>query len=65
MSGIWTVNGDRWTFAGAGSGDGMAFRQRCLLTYGSGSTSVTAKCDTSTDGKSWMPTWDFKGTKAK
>lgn len=36
---------------------------RCTLVFGTGNTTLTVKCEGSTDGKSWAPTFEGKATK--
>jgi hypothetical protein len=43
---------------------GTPGRERCTLNFTS-ATAITIKCEISTDGKTWMPTFDGKATKTK
>lgn len=47
------------------TGDGKSFQQRCTEQLGTGSMSTTVKCETSSDGKSWSPSFDGKWTKSR
>jgi hypothetical protein len=35
----------------------------CTLDFGAGNTTLIVKCEGSTDGKSWAPTFEGKATK--
>src|SRR5262249_4389817 len=61
-SGTMSVTGNTWSFTGSGvSFDGKPGYGRCTDVL-SGST-FTAKCDASTDGKTWAPSFEGKWTK--
>jgi uncharacterized protein DUF1579 len=64
-SGTMTVSGDTWTASGTGSMGGKTIHDRCNLTFGGGASTLTVKCEMSTDGKSWSPGFEGKATKAK
>ena len=64
-SGTMTVKGSTWTTSGTGNMGGTTFHDRCTLAFGAGSTTLTIKCEMSSDGKSWAPSFEGKATKAK
>src|SRR5262245_24034845 len=50
-SGTMKVAGDTWTANGTASMGGNTIHDRCSLTFGSGGTTLTVKCEMSADGK--------------
>ena len=64
-SGTMTVKGSTWTASGTSTIGTMVMRDRCTLDFGAGSTTIAIKCETSSDGKSWAPTFEGKATKTK
>ena len=64
-SGTLTVAGDTWNATGNASMGGMAIRERCALTFGAGNTTLTVKCEASTDGTKWGPTIEGVAKKVK
>jgi hypothetical protein len=64
-SGTLTVKGNTWTSTGTATMGTAVIHDRCTLDFGAGATTLTVKCDMSTDGKSWTPTFEGKATKTK
>lgn len=64
-SGTMTVSGETWTATGTGNMGGTTFHDRCTLAFGAGSSTLTIKCEMSSDGKTWAPSFEGKATKAK
>jgi hypothetical protein len=64
-TGTATVNGNTWTFNETFVAAGKPMQERCTLTFAADNASFTVKCDGSTDGKSWMPLFEGKVTKAR
>ena len=69
-SGTMTVKGNTWTTTGtmtmaAGTMTMAAttVRDRCWLEFGAGGSTLTMKCEISTDGKTWTPTFDGRAKK--
>ena len=63
-SGTMTVKGNTWTTTGTMTTTAATtMRDRCSLEFGAGGSTLTIKCDISTDGKTWTPT--FEGTAKK
>ena len=64
-SGTITNSGNTWMISSDGhTPDGKPFQERCTLTIVP-NASYTVKCETSTDGKNWLPSWEEKATKLK
>jgi hypothetical protein len=63
-SGTMTVKGNTWTFSGTASMGGATMSDRCTLEFGAGGSTLTIKCETSTDGKAWAPSFEGKATKS-
>ena len=64
-SGTLTVKGNTWTSTGTATMGTTVMHDRCTLDFGAGATTLTIKCDMSTDGKTWAPTFEGKATKTK
>jgi hypothetical protein len=64
-SGTITVNGNTWTTAGTMTMGATTTRDRCTLEFGAGGSTLAIKCETSTDGKTWSPTFEGMATKSK
>ena len=65
-SGTITVTGNTWNATGTASMGGVSMRERCALTFGAGNTTLTIKCEASTDGGAkWGPTIEGVATKSK
>jgi hypothetical protein len=64
-SGTLTVKGNTWTSTGTATMGTAVIHDRCTMDFGAGATTLTVKCDMSTDGKSWTPTFEGKATKTK
>jgi hypothetical protein len=45
--------------------DATTMRDRCTLEFGAGGSTLTIKCEVSTDGKTWTPTFEGRATKTK
>ena len=64
-SGTATNNGNTWMWSNNGRApDGKAFQERCTITVVP-TSSYTLKCETSADGKTWLPSFEGKATKSK
>jgi len=55
---VWNVNG-RTNLSG------KSIQERCTLTLVNGGTSLHIKCDSATEGTTWMPSFEGKATKSK
>ena len=64
-SGTMTVKGDTWLATGTSTMGDMTMRDRCTLEFGAGGSTLAIKCEMSTDGKTWAPTFEGKATKTK
>ena len=64
-SGTLTVKGNTWTSTGTATMGTAVIHDRCTMDFGAGATTLTVKCDMSTHGKSWTPTFEGKATKTK
>jgi hypothetical protein len=64
-SGTLTVKGNTWTATGTSTIGSTTMRDRCTLEFGAGGSTLAIKCETSTDGKAWVPTFEGKATKSK
>jgi len=65
MFGTGTNNGNTWMWSDNGhTAEGKPFQERCTITLVP-NTSYTVKCDTSADGKTWLPAFEAKATKSK
>ena len=62
-SGTMTVKGNTWTTAGTATMGTTTMRDRCTLEFNAGGSTLTVKCEVSTDGKAWTPTFEGKATK--
>ncbi len=62
-SGTMTVKGNTWTATGTSTIGTATMRDRCTLEFGAGGSTLTVKCETSADGKTWNPTVEGKATK--
>ena len=62
-SGTMTVNGNTWTTTGTMTTGATTMRDRCSMEFGAGGSTLTMKCEITTDGKTWSPT--FEGTAKK
>ena len=66
MSGTWTNNGSTWMLLSSGrTADAKTFQERCTLAFAANGASWTIKCDTSTDGRNWSPSYEAKATKSR
>ena len=57
-SGTMTVKGNTWTTTGTMTIGATTIRDRCSLEFGAGGSTLTIKCEISTDGKTWTPAFD-------
>lgn len=64
-SGTMTVTGNTWTATGTSTMGTMVMHDRCTLDFDAGATTIAIRCEMSTDGKSWTPTFEGKVTKTK
>lgn len=64
-AGTMTVNGNTWTATGTSTMGTATMRDRCVLEFGVGASTLTIKCEMSPDGTTWTPTFEGKATKAK
>jgi hypothetical protein len=63
-SGTMTLSGNTWNVAGSMNLGGKSMQERCTLTHADGGTSLHIKCDSSTDGTAWTPSFEGKATKS-
>jgi hypothetical protein len=64
-SGTMTVKGNTWTTTGTSTIGATTMRDRCTLDFGAGGSTLAIKCEVSTDGKAWTPTFEGRATKTK
>lgn len=64
-SGAVTVNGSTWTFLTSGVAGGKATQDRCAVTFAPGNNAIVVTCETSTDGKTWTPSFEGHWTKSR
>lgn len=64
-SGTIVVSGNTWTFSSAGVSGGKPMHSRCPVTFAAGNMSFSVKCEASTDGKNWTPSFEGKWTKSR
>ncbi len=64
-SGTLTVKGSTWTSTGTATIGTTTMRDRCTLEFGAGGSTLMIKCEMSTDGKAWTPTFEGRATKTK
>ena len=64
-SGTMTVKGNTWTATGTSTIGAATMRDRCTLAFGAGGSTMMIKCEVSTDGTNWTPTFEGKSTKTK
>jgi hypothetical protein len=64
-SGTMSVKGNTWTTSGTATMGSTTMPDRCTLEFGAGESTLSIKCETSTDGKTWTPTFEGKATKTK
>ena len=64
-SGTMTVKGNTWTTVGTSTMGAATMRDRCTLEFGTDGSTLTIKCEMSTDGTAWTPTFEGKATKTK
>ncbi len=62
-SGTMIAKGSTWTATGTSTMGTTTWRDRCTLEFGAGGSTMTFKCEMSTDGKTWTPTFEGKATK--
>ena len=55
-----TIKGTTWTWSGAGSLNGKPFYDRCTWSVPADSPSRSAKCEASSDGRAWSPSFEAK-----
>ena len=65
VMGTMTVTGSTWNATGTASSGGETMQERCTLTFGPGNTTLTVKCESSMDGKTWAPFIEGTATKSK
>jgi hypothetical protein len=64
-SGTMTVKRNAWTATGTSTIGATTMRDRCTLDFGAGGSTLTIKCEMSTDGRTWTPTFEGMATKRK
>ena len=65
ISATFANTGNTWLWSGSGhTPDGKPYQERCITTVVP-NTSYTLKCDTSSDGKTWSPSYEGKATRSK
>ena len=57
-SGTMSLKGSTWTTTGTMTLGATTMGDRCSLEFGARGSTLTIKCDISTDGKTWTPTFD-------
>lgn len=62
-SGTMTVKGNTWTTTGTMTMGATTMRDRCSLEFAADGSTLTITCEISTDGKSWIPTFDGRAKK--
>jgi hypothetical protein len=62
-SGTMTVKGNTWTTTGTMTMAAVTVRDRCSLEFEAGGSALTMKCEISTDGRTWTPTFDGRAKK--
>jgi pimeloyl-ACP methyl ester carboxylesterase len=60
-----TISGNTITWAGTLTFGGKQYQFKEPMVFAPDSMSATAKAEISVDGKTWLPAWDGKWTKAK
>jgi Protein of unknown function (DUF1579) len=63
-SGTMTLSGNTWNLTGTMNLGGKSMQERCTLTLANGGASLHIKCDTSTEGTTWTPSFEGKATKS-
>ncbi len=59
------VLGNTWLWSATGhSGEGVAFEERCTVTWAAAGTSYALTCEIATDGKPWSPYYEGTYTKS-
>jgi hypothetical protein len=64
-AGTMTVTGNTWTTTGTSTVGTATMRDRCTLEFEAGGSTLAIKCEMSTDGKAWTPTFEGRATKTK
>jgi hypothetical protein len=64
-SGLWSVSGNDWLMTGTLQLPDKAVEQKCTVVVSRGGESVKARCEVSTDGKTWQLLSDVTYTKTK
>jgi hypothetical protein len=62
-SGTMSVKGNTWITTGTMTTAATTTRDRCSLEFGAGGSTLTMKCEISTDGKTWTPAFDGRAKK--
>ena len=62
-SGTMTVKGNTWSTTGTMTIGAATMRDRCSLEFGAGGSTLTMKCEVSTDGKTWTPASEGRAKK--
>ena len=65
ISATLTNTGNTWLWSGGGyTPDGRAYQERCTVMVVP-NASYTVSCETSSDGKTWSPSYEGKATRSK
>ena len=64
-SGVFAFSGNTWKWSGKSAVGGKEYLSRGTGTFAADLLSFTQKAEISIDGKTWMPAWEIKATKAK
>ena len=60
-----TVQGNTWTVTGDSEVGGKLLKERCIAVFANPATSISIKCEYSTDGAKWLPNFSLTSTRAK
>lgn len=64
-AGTVTVSGKTWIFVESRVAGGKAFQNRCPVTFAADGKSFTVKCQVSTDGYKWTPSFEGRWKKSR
>ena len=64
-TGTMAADGSTWSASGIMRMGAQTIHERCKLAFGANATTLTMSCEMSQDGKTFAPSFEGKGTKAK
>jgi hypothetical protein len=64
-SGTVSIAGNTWTFLSTSVNAGRTMHSRCPVTLAADNNSFTVRCDVSTDGMNWSPSFEGKWTRVR